>query len=123
MSNEKNKGSYHERWWVNLFKSWGWSAKRQPLSGALKDYPSDIDLSVKIFGDSNYITSIQLLCESKYRHNGFALISKYLGKKNNNYDNDLLLLKQKNGEAFMCFNVKNTKVLHLVRFQTEENEN
>jgi len=32
-------------------------------------------------------------------------------------------LKQKNGEAFMCFNVKNTKVLHLVRFQTEENEN
>ena len=43
-SKEKRKGTYHENCWVSLFKQWNWSARRQPLSGILKDFPNDIEL-------------------------------------------------------------------------------
>ena len=53
---------------------------------------------------------MSIICESKYRANGFALISSYLGKG----DVDLLLLKEKNSNAYICFNVKNIKALKML---------
>ena len=100
-SKEKRKGTYHENWWVNLFRSWKWTARRQPLSGILKDFPNDIEVKTK---------DMSIICESKYRANGFALVSSYLGKG----EVDLLLLKEKNSNAYICFNVKNKKILKLL---------
>ena len=100
-SKEKRKGTYHENWWVSLFNRWGWKARRQPLSGILKDFPNDIEIQIK---------DMSIICESKYRANGFALISSYLGKG----DIDLLLLKEKNSNAYICFNVKNRKTLKML---------
>ena len=34
-SKSKNKGSYHERWFLKLFQSLGLRIKKQPLSGSL----------------------------------------------------------------------------------------
>ena len=68
-SKEKRKGTYHENWWVSLFNRWGWKARRQPLSGILKDFPNDIEIQIK---------DMSIICESKYMANGFALISSYL---------------------------------------------
>ena len=79
-SKEKRKGTYHENWWVNLFRSWKWTARRQPLSGILKDFPSDIEVKTK---------DMNIIC-------------------------DLLLLKEKNSNAYICFNVKNKKILKLL---------
>ena len=92
-SKEKRKGTYHENWWVNLFKSWGWWARRQPLSGILKDFPSDIEVKIR-----KGPVALTLICESKYRANGFALVSSILGKNKA----DVLLLKEKNGNAYIC---------------------
>ena len=59
MSKEKNKGSYHERWFVKWFTSQGFKAKRQPLSGSLGgEYSGDIILNVK---------GQRLVAEVKYR--------------------------------------------------------
>ena len=79
-SKEKRKGTYHENWWVNLFRSWKWTARRQPLSGILKDFPSDIEVKTK---------DMNIIC-------------------------DLLLLKEKNSNAYICFNEKNKKILKLL---------
>ena len=102
MTSKVNRnGSYHENWWVSLFYRWGWKARRQPLSGILKDFPNDIEIQIK---------DMSIICESKYSANGFALISSYLGKG----DVDLLLLKEKNSNAYVCFSVKNTKALKML---------
>ena len=104
-SKEKRKGTYHENWWVSLFNRWGWKARRQPLSGILKDFPNDIEIQIK---------DMSIICESKYRANGFALISSYLGKG----DVDLLLLKEKSGSAYVCFNIKNEKIKKLLGIES-----
>lgn len=93
-SKEKRKGTYHENWWVKLFQRWGWIARRQPLSGILKDFPSDIEVKIR-----SGPVALTLICESKYRANGFALVSSILGKNKA----DVLLLKEKNGNAYICF--------------------
>ena len=39
----RNKGNYHERWFVNWLQTLGFQAKRQPLSGSLGgEYSGDI---------------------------------------------------------------------------------
>lgn len=39
----RNKGNYHERWFVNWLQEMGFKAKRQPLSGSLGgEYSGDI---------------------------------------------------------------------------------
>ena len=39
----RDKGNYHERWFVNWLQELGFQAKRQPLSGALGgEYSGDI---------------------------------------------------------------------------------
>ena len=44
----KNKGTYHEKWFVNWLKEQGIKAKRQPLSGSLGgEYSGDIKLTIK----------------------------------------------------------------------------
>lgn len=116
-SKEKRKGTYHENWWVALFKSWRWASTRQPLSGILKEFPNDI----RLFAPDNreepkYNNKrIELICESKYRAKGFALITKYL-KPDTKVD--LLLLKEKSGSAYVCFNVKNEKIKKVLGIET-----
>ena len=116
-SKEKRKGTYHENWWVSLFKEWRWSARRQPLSGILKDFPNDIELWVP---DNTELAKeqhqrIRVICESKYRAKGFALLSTYLKQET---EVDLLLLKEKSGSAYMCFNIKNKKIKKLLGIES-----
>tara|TARA_B100000212_G_C27325729_1_gene512290 strand:- start:735 stop:1088 length:354 start_codon:yes stop_codon:yes gene_type:complete len=55
----KNKGTYHEKWFVEWLNKIGVKAKRQPLSGSLGgEYSGDIKLEVK---------EIQMVGEVKYR--------------------------------------------------------
>ena len=42
-SKSKNKGNYHERWFLKLFQSLGLRIKKQPLSGSLGgEYKGDL---------------------------------------------------------------------------------
>lgn len=55
----KNKGTYHEKWFVNWLKEQGIKAKRQPLSGSLGgEYSGDIKLE---------LNGHELVGEVKYR--------------------------------------------------------
>ena len=55
----KNKGTYHEKWFVDWLTKAGIKAKRQPLSGSLGgEYSGDIKL--ELFGQ-------ELVGEVKYR--------------------------------------------------------
>ncbi len=55
----KNKGTYHEKWFVNWLKEQGIKAKRQPLSGSLGgEYSGDIKL---------VLNGHELVGEVKYR--------------------------------------------------------
>ncbi len=55
----KNKGTYHEKWFVNWLKEQGIKAKRQPLSGSLGgEYSGDIKLE---------LNGQELVGEVKYR--------------------------------------------------------
>ena len=58
-SKSKAKGTYHEKWFVDLFNGWGLEVKRQPLSGALGGEYSG-DLVIKIAGE-------EYIAEVKYR--------------------------------------------------------
>ena len=51
----------------------------------------------------------------KYRAKGFALITKYLKPDT---EVDLLLLKEKSGSAYVCFNVKNEKIKKVLGIET-----
>lgn len=55
----RNKGNYHERWFVNWLQELGFKAKRQPLSGALGgEYSGDIIWK---------LGRLELVVEVKYR--------------------------------------------------------
>jgi hypothetical protein len=55
----RNKGNYHEKWFVDWLKKLGFQAKRQPLSGSLGgEYRGDI---IWEFGGE------RLVVEVKYR--------------------------------------------------------
>lgn len=56
-SKSKAKGTYHEKWFVDLFKGWGLEVKRQPLSGSLGgEYSGDLVIRL---GDENYIAEVK----------------------------------------------------------------
>ena len=55
----RDKGNYHERWFVNWLQELGFTAKRQPLSGALGgEYSGDIIWK---------LGRLELVVEVKYR--------------------------------------------------------
>ena len=59
VNRNKNKGTYHEKWFVKWLTEIGIKAKRQPLSGSLGgEYSGDIKL--ELFGQ-------ELVGEVKYR--------------------------------------------------------
>jgi|TARA_R110002020_G_scaffold427617_1_gene637029 hypothetical protein len=74
----KRKGTRVENKIVNMFQSMDIGAKRQPLSGALRDFPHDV--AVDLLGG--------IYCEVKARKGGkgFATIKKWKGSA------DLLIL-------------------------------
>jgi len=55
----KQKGSYHERWFVTWLEAIGLKARRQPLSGSLGGEFSG-DIKLELFG-------LELVAEVKYR--------------------------------------------------------
>lgn len=58
-SKSRNKGNYHERWFVSWLQAMGFQAKRQPLSGSLGgEYSGDIILEFR---------GRRLVVEIKYR--------------------------------------------------------
>ena len=47
-TSQRNKGNYHEKWWVNWLEERGAKAKRQPLSGQLGgEFGGDIRIETK----------------------------------------------------------------------------
>lgn len=107
-STNKRKGTYHEHWWVEFFKTFGWKAKRQPLSGLLPELPGDVKVEVN---------NTRLIVESKYQTNGkgWSFINRILKKKNQKYYRDILVLKQRSGEAYLCININNENALKILR--------
>ena len=91
-SKSKNKGSYHERWFLKLFQSLGLRIKKQPLSGSLRgEYKGDLLWNVDLYKDKN------LFVEVKYRDkanfpNVFNLLE----------DRDIALCKRKIGDPRYC---------------------
>lgn len=83
-SKSRNKGNYHERWFVEWFAKAGIGAKRQPLSGSLGGEFSG-DLKVKLGGH-------ELVAEVKYRDtSGFPNPFKVLENR------DFALYKRRRG--------------------------
>ena len=78
MSSQKRKGTRVENKIVKMFQAMDINARRQPLSGAIRDFPHDV--AVDLIGG--------LVCEVKARKNGggFATIKKWKGSA------DLLIL-------------------------------
>lgn len=59
VNRNKNKGTYHEKWFVSWLGSIGIKAKRQPLSGSLGgEYAGDIKLE---------LNNMEMIAEVKYR--------------------------------------------------------
>jgi len=80
----KNKGTYHEKWFVDWLTKAGIKAKRQPLSGSLGgEYSGDIKL--ELFGQ-------ELVGEVKYRDkSGFPSPFTVLDKR------DIAFYKRRTG--------------------------
>ena len=96
-TSQRNKGSYHERWWVEWFQTRGAEAKRQPLSGQLGgEFSGDIQIKTA--------TGV-LIAESKYQAEGRGF--SFLTKTHNQQPADIYLLKQKTGPNFICIEASN----------------
>ena len=80
-SKAKRKGTRVENEIVKLFQAEGFNARRQPLSGAIQDFPHDVQVS-DLFNGTNI--------EVKARKNGegFTQLDKWKGSA------DLLILKK-----------------------------
>ena len=85
----KNKGTYHEKWFVNWLKEQGIKAKRQPLSGSLGgEYSGDIKLE---------LNGQELVGEVKYRDkSGFPNPFTVLEGR------DIAFFKSKKGKPKTC---------------------
>ena len=81
----KNKGTYHEKWFVDWLNKIGIAAKRQPLSGSLGgEYRGDIILSPK---NKNYIAEVKYRTKDNFP-NPFNVLDK----------RDIALYKRKVGK-------------------------
>jgi len=84
-SKSKNKGSYHERWFLKLFESLGLKIKKQPLSGSLGgEYRGDLLLNLQ---DKDLFVEVKYRDKSTFP-NVFNLLE----------DRDLALCKRKIGD-------------------------
>ncbi len=81
----RNKGNYHERWFVKWLEAIGLKAKRQPLSGSLGgEYSGDIVVEIK---------GQRLVAEVKYRDtSNFPNPFKVLDNR------DIALYKRRRGD-------------------------
>ena len=105
-SSQRNKGSYHERWWVEWFKTCGAKAHRQPLSGQLGGrFAGDIEIETK---------DGRLIAESKYQATGRGF--SFLTKTHKEQPADMYLLKQKSGPNFICIEASNPLAEKIVRW-------
>lgn len=103
-SSQRNKGSYHERWWVNWFTERGAKAERQPLSGQLGgSFSGDIKIETP---------AGVLIAESKYQAAGRGF--SFLSKTHKEQPADLYLLKQKSGPNFICIEIGNPLATKLI---------
>tara|TARA_A100001515_G_scaffold141845_1_gene139428 strand:+ start:1244 stop:1630 length:387 start_codon:yes stop_codon:yes gene_type:complete len=86
MSNKnKNKGTYHEKWFVHWLNKIGIKAKRQPLSGSLGgEYRGDIILQIR---SKDYIAEVKYRTKDNFP-NPFNVLDK----------RDLALYKRKTGK-------------------------
>jgi len=84
-SKSRNKGNYHERWFVKWLEAIGLKAKRQPLSGSLGgEYSGDIVVEIK---------GQRLVAEVKYRDtSNFPNPFKVLDNR------DIALYKRRRGD-------------------------
>lgn len=58
-SKSKQKGAYHERFFVKLLEKWGIKVRKQPLSGALGgEYSGDLVIQ---------LADLEMIAEVKYR--------------------------------------------------------
>lgn len=64
VSKSKQKGTYHENYFVKLLQGWGLKVKKQPLSGALGGEYSG-DLVIKI-DDTDLIAEVKYRAESGF---------------------------------------------------------
>jgi hypothetical protein len=96
-TSQRNKGNYHEKWWVEWIISCGAKAKRQPLSGQLGgEFSGDIRIQTK---------TKALIAESKYQATGRGF--SFLTKTHKEQPADIYLLKQKSGPNFVCIEASN----------------
>lgn len=110
-SSQRNKGSYHERWWVQWFESLGAKAKRQPLSGSMGgEFSGDIKIESR---------DGPVIAESKYQAAGRGF--SFLTKTHKEQPADIYLLKQKSGPAFICIEINNPLAAKFIRWIAEEN--
>ncbi len=81
MSSQKRKGTRVENEIVKLFEKEGFKARRQPLSGAIQDFPHDVRVA-DLFGG----TTIEV--KARKTGEGFTQLDKWKGSA------DLLILKR-----------------------------
>ena len=105
-TSQRNKGSYHERWWVEWFKAKGCKAERQPLSGQLGgEFAGDIKITTP---------DGRLVAESKYQAKGRGW--SFITKTHQEQPADIYLLKQKGGPNFICIEASNPLAEKIVRW-------
>lgn len=69
LKSPKRKGSRTEKFILALFEKWGFPGRKQPMSGALQDWPCDLRLETP---DGH------LLIEVKARRAGIATFTRWL---------------------------------------------
>ena len=86
---QKAKGSRVEREIVKLFEGAGFKARRQPLSGALPQFPHDIYIHDLFTGSTAEV-------KARKDGKGFTQLERWKGSA------DLLILKRNNATPFVC---------------------
>ena len=78
------------------------------MSGQLEEFPGDIIIQ---------LDRKKLIVESKYQTDGkgWSFINKILRKNNKKYAKDILVMKQRSGEAYLCVNINNKAALKILR--------
>lgn len=78
------------------------------MSGQLEEFPGDILIQ---------LDRQKLIVESKYQTDGkgWSFINKILKKHNKKYAKDILVMKQRSGEAYLCVNINNKAALKILR--------